>query len=153
MGGGANALLNTTSGVCPSGDKTTFWLELMGQLATADPYNTMNIPSACTTTCDHTILGFDDTRAWWASYLGNCGAPVHSTTGSGVASNVYDYTCNDGNSVSPFFEAVSVTNGGHMWCGLDSTPAANCGVGPNNTGGWSTATYTWNFFAKTTTTQ
>ena len=151
MGGGANALLNTASGVCPSSDKTTFWLELMGKTSAADPYNTMNIPTSCTSACDHTILGFDDTRAWWASYLGNCNAPVHSTTGSGVASDVYDYTCNDGHATSPFFEAVAVTNGGHMWCALDSSPAANCGVGLNNTGGWSTAAYTWNFFANTTT--
>ncbi len=153
MGGGANAKLNTTSGICPSGDKTTFWLELMGKTSAADPYNTMNIPTNCTSACDHTILGFADTRDWWASYLGNCGPAVQSTTGSGVLSDVYDYTCSDGNSVSPFFEAVAVTNGGHMWCALDSSPAPNCGVGPHNTGGWSTANYTWNFFAKTRTTQ
>jgi poly(3-hydroxybutyrate) depolymerase len=151
MGGGANAKLNTDSGVCPSGDKATFWLELSGKATQADPYNTMNIPNACTTACDHTILGFDATRTWWASYLGNCSAAMHSTTGSGVLSDVYDYTCNDANSTSPFFEAVAVTNGGHMWCGLDSNPAANCGVSPNNTGGWSTAAYTWNFFAHTAT--
>ncbi|HZL07875.1 MAG TPA: hypothetical protein VFC50_01635 [Candidatus Dormibacteraeota bacterium] len=154
MGGGANALLNTTSGVCPSGDKTTFWLELMGQNSGADPYTTIKIPSACTSTCDHTILGFADTRDWWARYLGNCGAPVHSsidTISPGVSTEVYDYTCNDGHATSPFFEAVAVVNGGHMWCGLDSSPAPNCGIGPNNTNGWKTATYTWNFFAGTTT--
>ncbi len=154
MGGGANALLNTKSGVCPSGDKTTFWLEIMGTANQSDPYNTLNIPQGCTNNCDHTILGFDDTRNWWSNYLGNCSSPVHSTTGSGVLSDIYNYSCNDGNSMSPFFEAASVTNGGHMWCRLDSKPAANCqpmyGVTSNNTGGWSTAAFTWNFFAQGT---
>ena len=154
MGGGANALYGTTSGVCPSGDKSTFWLELMGKTSVADPYNTMNIPSSCTSTCDHTILGFDSTRNWWASYLGGCQSPAHTMTGSGVLSDVYDYNgcTNTANAASPFFEAVAVTNGGHMWCGLDSSPASNCGVGSHNTGGWSTASYMWNFFSNTLTT-
>ncbi len=144
LGGGANARYKTTGpGSCPSGVKTKFYLEVMGKATQQDPYNTIDLASG-----DHTILGFDDTRNWWSSYMG-CSAPVHSTIGSGVLSDVYDYTCP--HASSPQFEAVAMTNGGHTWCNLDTTPASACGVGSNNTGGWKTATWVWRFFANTTT--
>jgi poly(3-hydroxybutyrate) depolymerase len=159
MGGGFNAKLNTANGaVCPGGDKNVFRLLIMGNSAgnTSDPYTTINIPATSPT---HTILGFDDSRAWWSNYLG-CSAPVHTTTGSVVLSDVYSYSgcSNTVSAASPFFEAVGVKNGGHMFCQLDTSPAqpvcANLSPSrtSNNTGGWNTAQFTWNFFANTKTT-
>ncbi len=145
MGGGAQALTASKSGVCPSGDKSSFWLMLMGKASPADPYLTMTVGN-------HSVLGFDDTRGWWASYLGSCQAPNHTTTNG--TSDVYDYSgcTNTANASSPFFEAVAVTNGGHMWCGLDAVTAGApyCTSATNNTNGFSTAQYMWKYFASTT---
>ena len=147
MGGGAQALAASSSGVCPSGDKRTFWLMLMGKASSADPYTTMSVGN-------HSVLGFDDTRAWWTSYLGNCASAVHTTIGTGISNDVYDYggCSNTAGASTPFFESIAVTNGGHMWCGLDSVTAGApyCPNPSNNTGGFSTAEVMWSYFAATT---
>ena len=120
---------------------------LMGKASGADPYLT-------TPVSNHTVLGFDDTRAWWAGYLGGCQAPAHTATGTGVASDVYDYSgcTNTVGAASPMFEAIAVTNGGHMWCNLDAVTAGApyCTNATNNTGGFSTANVMWTYFANTT---
>jgi poly(3-hydroxybutyrate) depolymerase len=141
LGGGANAKYGTTgSGSCPAGVKDRFYLEIVGKNSQQDPYSTFNVGT------DHSILGYNNTRAWWSSYLGGCSAPVHMMTGSGVLSDVNDYSCTNVPQSSQF-EAVAVTNGGHTWCALDTTPQTACGVASNNTGGWATAPWVWNWFA------
>jgi poly(3-hydroxybutyrate) depolymerase len=145
MGGGANARYGTATGACPAGNKHVFYLELSGKNTQQDPYRTISIPSNCTSACDHTILGLDATRTWWSSYLGGCAAPVHTTTGSGVLSDVYDYSCSNVPTSSQF-RAVAVTGGGHTWCNLDTAPDPHCNVASNPSGGWSTAAYTFAWF-------
>jgi poly(3-hydroxybutyrate) depolymerase len=136
LGGGANALYGKASGVCPAGNKRVFYLEVSGKNTQQDPYKTINLPSG-----DHTILGLDDTRAWWSSYMG-CDPAVHTTAG---ISDVYDYSCPN-QPLSSQFEAVAVTGGGHTWCFLDTDPDPHCNRAPNATGGWSTAAWAFGWF-------
>ena len=144
LGNGANAPMGGTAGVCPSGNVQAFTLIVMGKDSGQGPYLTRHLS-------DHDILGFDDSRAWFAGWLSGCAAAVHTTTpGSGApVHDVYDYTCAHG--ATPQLEAVAVTRGGHTWCNLDDIQGTRCTTPDPDTNTWSTAEWMWRFFAGTRT--
>ncbi len=126
---GANALYTGTTGVCPGGSSNYFMQQIMGTNDLSQgPYNTLNVG----TPIDHTILGFDATRAWWQTYQG-CSSPTTSTVG---VKTIYDYDCPFGSN--PGFQAIKVTGGGHTWVNLDTVLGAS-----------GTANLIWDFFEST----
>jgi poly(3-hydroxybutyrate) depolymerase len=135
---GVNSALGGSTGACPAGHTNTFLQFVEGTLDTYSPYTSLNLPVASPT---HTALGFHQSRAWLARYLGCNATPVGANPdlfGTSSLNKSYKYNCPFGLS-DPQFEAVLITNGGHTWGGLDGI------------NGFSTAKYNWAFFAATKT--
>ncbi len=136
---------------CPSGNKTTFTMHVIGMSSGSDATSTNLGPLVD----GHLILSFDNTRAAWAGYLGTCGTAVSTAIGTPSAANTqYDYTCTGAST--PMFRAVKIINGGHSYCNLDNVQGTPCtgNVPPTptnptgtNRNGWSTMLQEFEFFA------